>query len=193
MTGGGAWGQLPPPPKQPAAAASVAASLDNPANIRRWLLPNLPHQFPLLDNFKVGLRLGWSSSPSPLSLTMEKQSIMINHCCHRYCCSHCQHSHCHCHCKNNNNLLLSLRVFPSLLKEKYIIATIVIAVIKQTMINHCQSRFHQCYYRICRQTNYPYRQSKIKEKYIILLTYVFFTATVMAASSNNGGPMKQRP
>ncbi len=47
-------------------------------------------------------------------ITFEKQSIINYHCCH-YHYSHCQHSHCHCHHKTNNNLLLSLHLFPSLL------------------------------------------------------------------------------
>jgi hypothetical protein len=34
---------------------------------------------------------------------------------------------------------------------------------------------------------------KIKEKYVILLTFLFFTSMVMAACSNDGRPTRQRP
>ncbi len=67
MTGGGTSVQPPPPPQKPVAAAVaaaaaggvvVAASFVDSANVRRWLLPNHPHQLTLLNDFKVGLRLG---------------------------------------------------------------------------------------------------------------------------------------
>jgi hypothetical protein len=46
------------PAQQPAAAAAAAASLDDPANVWRWLHANYPRQLALLDNFEVELRLG---------------------------------------------------------------------------------------------------------------------------------------